>query len=123
MLLATIDGLLNSNPSHIDYQKIMANFLNLLQYGEFTPFSHVFVVGISTNSALTIYKQHINNHHPEDIMCSTGKINSNENGSLMRILPISLYLHYLNIDYLDSKFIEIIKTIYSMTHSHIYSIL
>lgn len=55
-------------------------------------------------------------------MCGTGDISSNGNGSLMRILPISLYLYYLDISYKDNKFMEIIKTISSMTHSHICSV-
>lgn len=41
----------------------------------------------------------------------------------MRILPISLYLHYSGIDYSQPQFFNIVKTISSMTHSHIYSIL
>ncbi len=121
MLLATIDGLINSKQT-IDYQLIMNNFLAWKQRGEYTPFNYVFDMGISTNSALATYQQNKNNNHPEKIMCGTGDIRSNGNGSLMRILPISLYLYYLKINYKDDKFMEIIKTVSSMTHSHIYSI-
>lgn len=122
MLLATIDGLLKSKQT-IDYQLIMNNFLLWKQKGEFTPFNHVFDIGISTSSALATYQQYKNNNHPENIMCGSGEISSNGNGSLMRILPISFYLYYAGIDYKDAKFMDIIKTISSMTHSHIYSIL
>ena len=122
MLLATIDGLLKSN-TDINYQMIMDNFLSWKQKGEYTPFNHVFDIGISTSSALATYQQHKNDNHPENIMCGSGEISSNGNGSLMRILPISFYLYYAGIDYKDAKFMDIIKTISSMTHSHIYSIL
>lgn len=121
MVLATIDGLINSS-QEIDYQLIMNNFLAWKQKGEFTPFNHVFDIGISTSTALDTYQQNKNNNHPEEIMCGTGEISSNGNGSLMRILPISLYLYYTGISYKDNKFIKIIKTISSMTHSHVYSV-
>jgi len=123
MVLATIDGLLNSQIPNIDYKKIISNFLNWKQKGEFTPFNYVFDIGSSTSYALSVYQQHIFNNNANDIMCGTGDINSNGNGSLMRILPIAFYLYYLGIDYKDNKFFEIIKTISSMTHSHIYSVL
>lgn len=123
MVLATIDGILNSQISNIDYKKIITNFLNWKQKGEFTPFGKVFDIGNSTSYALSIYQQHIYDNNPDDVICGTGNINSNGNGSLMRILPISLYLYYLGINYEDNKFFEIIKIISSMTHSHLYSIL
>lgn len=122
MLLATIDGLLKSQKSNINYQTIMYNFLQWKLKGEFTPFNHVFDIGISTSSALSMYQQHIINDHPEDIMCGSGEISSNGNGSLMRIIPISLYLYYLGIDYTNKIFMDTIKIVSSMTHSHIYSI-
>lgn len=55
MVLATIDGILKSNVPDIDYKKIMNNFLQWKQKGEFTPFHQVFDIGISTSSALSVY--------------------------------------------------------------------
>lgn len=123
MVLATIDGIINSQESNIDYKKVITNFLNWKQKGEFTPFGKIFDIGNSTSYALSIYQQHIYDNNADDVICGTGNINSNGNGSLMRILPISLYLYYLGINYNEDKFFEIIKIISSMTHSHIYSIL
>ena len=123
MVLATIDGIINSQESNIDYKKVITNFLNWKQKGEFTPFGKVFDIGNSTSYALSVYQQHISDNNADDVICGTGNINSNGNGSLMRILPISLYLYYLGINYNEDKFFEIIKIISSMTHSHIYSIL
>lgn len=122
MLLATIDGLLKSQKSTINYQAIMNNFLQWKLKGEFTPFNRVFDIGLSTSSALSKYQQHIINNHPEDIICGSTEISSNGNGSLMRIIPISLYLNYLGIDYTNKRFMDTIKIVSSMTHSHIYSI-
>ena len=56
------------------------------------------------------------------LICGNDNIYSNGNGSLMRILPVSLYLHYLKIDYKDPKYLDIIRTISGMTHAHIYSV-
>lgn len=123
MVLATIDGIINSNETTFDYKKIITNFLNWKEKGYFTPFGNVFDIGNSTSYALSIYQQHINDNKADDINCGTGDINSNGNGSLMRILPISLYLYYLGINPNEDKFFEIIRTISSMTHSHIYSVL
>jgi len=123
MVLATIDGIINSQKSSIDYKKLITNFLNWKQKGEFTPFGKVFDIGNSTSYALSVYQQRIYDNKTNDVICGTGDINSNGNGSLMRILPIAFYLYYLGIDYKDNKFFEIIKTISSMTHSHIYSVL
>jgi len=123
MVLATIDGIINSQKSSIDYKKLITNFLNWKQKGEFTPFGKVFDIGNSTSYALSVYQQRIYDNKTNDVICGTGDINSNGNGSLMRILPISLYLYYLGIDYGDNDFFEIIKIVSSMTHSHIYSIL
>ncbi|MBR3161460.1 MAG: ADP-ribosylglycohydrolase family protein [Bacilli bacterium] len=122
MVIATIDGLIKSNKI-IDYQLIMKNFLNWKQNADYTPFNYVFDIGNATNDALYKYQININNNQPEKFICGSGKINTNGNGSLMRILPISIYLYLNNIDYNSHEYFEIIKTISSMTHSHIYSIL
>ena len=119
MVLATIDGLLKGN---MDYQLIMDNFLNWKQKGEYTPFHQIFDIGNSTSAALSAYHNNKLQNHPEKIACGSDSIHANGNGSLMRILPISFYLFYSNIDYTQPKFLEIIQTISSMTHSHSYSI-
>lgn len=123
MMLATIDGLINSSLPDIDYVGIMKNFLKWKRNGEFTAFNHVFDIGNATSYALMQYQRNINNDRENDIICGTGDISSNGNGSLMRILPISIYLHTSNIAYKDNKYFEIISKISGMTHSHIYSIL
>lgn len=123
MILATIDGMLNSQIPDIDYKKIITNFLNWKQKGAYTPFGKVFDIGNSTSQALSVYQQHIYSNNENNVICGTGSINSNGNGSLMRILPISLYLYYMGINYENDNFLKIINTISSMTHSHLYSIL
>lgn len=123
MVLATIDGLLNSKLPNIDYSRIMYNFLEWKTRGEFTPNNNVFDIGLTTSSAIYKYQQNIKNGTPQDVVCGSGDIKSNGNGSLMRILPISLYFYFLGMDYSDSKMFDTIRIISSMTHAHIYSIL
>lgn len=111
MVIATIDSLINNKG--IKYNDIMDNFLKWYKEGEYTPDGKVFDIGNATSSALLKYKNDNSNYK-----CGSNDIYSNGNGSLMRILPISLYLHYTN----DLMF-DVIGNISSMTHAHIYSIL
>ena len=122
MVLATIDGILKSSNNELDYKKIMSNFLNWKKNGEFTPFNKTFDIGNSTSYALSVYDQNLRKNHPDDWICGNGEINSNGNGSLMRIIPITFFLFANNIDYFDKKYLDVITNISSMTHSHIYSI-
>ncbi|MEE3342887.1 MAG: ADP-ribosylglycohydrolase family protein [Bacilli bacterium] len=111
MVIATIDSLINNKG--INYTDIMNNFLKWYEEGKYTPNGQVFDIGNATSSALYKYKKDKTTY-----ICGSKNIYSNGNGSLMRILPISLYLHYTD----DSMF-DIINNISSMTHAHIYSIL
>lgn len=123
MMIATIDGIINSSLPIIDYVFIIKNFLKWKAKGEFTPFDNVFDIGNATSYALSRYQNNINSGKEEDIICGTGDISSNGNGSLMRILPISLLLHFMKLNYTSNEYFEIIKNISGMTHSHNYSIL
>lgn len=111
MIIATIDSLINNNG--INYNDIMNNFLKWYKEGEYTPNGKVFDIGNATSSALLKYKNDNTN-----FLCGSNDIYSNGNGSLMRILPISLYLHYT-----EDPMFDTISNISSMTHSHIYSVL
>ena len=110
MVIATMDSLITNQ--NINYESIMDNFLKWYTENEYTPLGHVFDIGNSTSLALLKYKHNKPNH-----ICGANDIYANGNGSLMRILPVSLYLHYHNDDMFD-----VIKNISSMTHAHIYSI-
>jgi ADP-ribosylglycohydrolase len=111
MVIATIDSLINNKG--INYNDIMNNYYKWYQEGEYTPNGKVFDIGNATSSALLKYKNDKTNY-----ICGSNDISSNGNGSLMRILPISIYLHYT-----DDQMFDVIKNISSMTHAHIYSVL
>ncbi len=111
MVIATIDSLINNKG--INYNDIMNNFLKWYKEGEYSPNGKVFDIGNETYSELLKYKNDNTN-----FLCGSNDIYSNGNGSLMRILPISLYLHYT-----EDPMFDTISNISSMTHSHIYSVL
>lgn len=111
MVIATIDSLTKNK--NINYNDIMNNFLKWYEEGEYTPNGTVFDIGNATSSALAKYKK-----DKTSFRCGSNDIYSNGNGSLMRILPISIYLHYT-----DHQVFEVISNISSMTHAHIYSVL
>lgn len=111
MVIATIDSIINNKG--INYNDIMDNFLKWCKEGLYTPEGIVFDIGNATSAALYKY-----NKDKKTFICGSKEIYSNGNGSLMRILPISLYLHYT-----DDPLFDVINNISSMTHAHIYSIL
>ena len=115
MALATLVALNNTG---LDLLKIMDNFAAWEQNGEFTPDGEVFDEGITCSRAIHNYMKYGN-----VATCGETDENSNGNGSLMRILPVCIYLKYLQdengLD--DNKAIEIIHKISALTHAHIRS--
>ena len=110
MTLATMDSIAKKNS--IDYDDIMSKFCKWFYYGDYTADGKVFDIGFTTKKALNTYK--ITNLPA--IQCGSNNKNDNGNGSLMRILPIVLYLRNLNID--DNQQVEIINSISSLTHAN-----
>lgn len=122
MVIATIDSLIK-NSNEINYTDIMQNFLLWKTQGYFTPFGRVFDIGNATSFALNDYQFKVNRGQKDDYKCGNDSISSNGNGSLMRIIPIAIYLYQKQISYTTNKYYEIISNISSMTHAHNYSIL
>lgn len=114
MVLATIDSMYNNKDvflsnNVINYNDLMKRFLNWKLHAEYTPNNFTFDIGNSTSVALTKYENNNSN-----VFCGENNINSNGNGSLMRILPVSLCTKE---DY------DIIKNVSSLTHAHILSVM
>ena len=74
MVLATIDGLIQSNGYNINYQAIMSNFLKWKSRGDFTPFNYVFDIGNATNNALIVYQQKVAENKVDDVICGKDNI-------------------------------------------------
>ena len=90
MTLALID--LINNKKEIDYDDIMKNFVDWVELGKYTPEDKVFDIGRTCLRAIRKYSTGTN-----PIESGLSDINSNGNGSLMRILPLAYYLYYRNI--------------------------
>ena len=127
MVLATIDSMYNNQDKFLsddifDYSDLMNRYSNWKNKAEYTPNNKVFDIGISTSNAIYKYENDKNN-----VFCGNDSFDSNGNGSLMRVLPLSLYTKYcihngyvmklLNDNY------DVIKNFSSLTHSHSLSIM
>ena len=106
MTLATMAAF--SAPPQERYRAMMDNFVLWLDEGAFTV-SGVFDVGNTCARAITNYKRGA----PPTSCGEDGRF-SNGNGSLMRILPASLYL--LSVS--DGEDKRIIDEVSSLTHAH-----
>ena len=125
MLLATMDAFCDIEGDYVNnhklYQVVMDNFVSWKYEKKYTPFKQVFDIGNATSTAIEDYK---NGYYQKDQTYRANNynnVNSNGNGSLMRILPIAINLAMKNE--IDSNIID--KTcnyISSLTHAHYYSI-
>lgn len=109
MVISTMDSIINCDG--LNYEDIMNNFVKWLDNGEYTSIDKTFGVGATVLLALTNYK---NTADALNSGCSTK--NYNGNGSLMRILPISLYCIMNNLSFEETK--DIIDDVSSLTHAH-----
>jgi hypothetical protein len=116
MALATLVSI--RDKGEIDYKDIMERFHDWCMYGAYTPFDEVFDIGIATSRAIMKYS---NGAKPLE---SGGKTEwDNGNGSLMRILPVCLYIveqqKYKKLS--DGEAIDIIHNCSALTHAHLRS--
>lgn len=110
MTLALIDSI--NNKENIDYNDIMQNFIDWINNSKYTPEGNVFDIGRTCLRAIKNYHGNIN---PCD--CGLNDLNSNGNGSLMRILPLAYYIYYKNITD-EEEIINLVNNISSLTHAH-----
>ncbi|KXK40244.1 MAG: ADP-ribosylglycohydrolase family protein [Saprospiraceae bacterium] len=83
-----------------------------------TPYGHVFDIGITTSQAIHRLRQILNSATddlPLIALKHSGNDRDNGNGSLMRILPLVFYIRGLS----DAEQFDIISTVSSLTHPHI----
>lgn len=125
LILATIDGLSKSLENHkeddsslneiIDYEIIMKNFSLWLNEGEFTPYGYAYDIGGATMDGIGRY-----DNGTEPILSGGIGEGDNGNGSLMRILPIAFFIHYLSQKYSfdEDERMTAIHNLSSLTHRH-----
>lgn len=111
MSLATLDSLIGGK---VDYEEIMKNFVGWLFHNQYTPGGETFDVGMTCQIAISNYK---NRAYKDLFDCGLRDEQSNGNGSLMRIHPISLYLYYTKKEDIR-KNIDTIHRVSALTHAH-----
>ena len=105
-----------SRRGKIDYQDIMENFLRWYERSEFTANGERFDVGTTTRSGIVRFSRRL----LPPTKCGATDKTSNGNGSLMRILPATLYL-YGTRGKIGGDELKIIHDFSAMTHGHIIS--
>ena len=105
-----------SRRGKIDYQDIMENFLRWYDRSEFTATGERFDIGNTTRSGIVRFSRRL----LPPIKCGSTDKTSNGNGSLMRILPATLYL-YGTRGKIGGDELKAIHDFSAMTHGHIIS--
>lgn len=109
MEIATIESLIKNKK--FDYSDIMSRWCDWLNNGEYTPNGVTFDVG---RTCLKACRNYTNGDNPTE--CGLSDINSNGNGSLMRILPVALYSYSKHLS--NDKIMSLSNEVSSLTHSH-----
>ncbi len=100
----------------IDYLDVMENFLKWYERDEFTATGERFDIGNTTRSAIVRFSRKI---LPPN-KCGATEGSSNGNGSLMRILPATLYLYFTR-GQIGGDELKIIHEFSALTHGHAIS--
>ncbi|MGN0413058.1 MAG: ADP-ribosylglycohydrolase family protein [Lachnospiraceae bacterium] len=116
MTLATLDSIKSARG--IDDKDIMDKFLAWYIEGKYTPFGEVFDIGMATSRALSRYRM-----GEEPTKSGGNGEKDNGNGSLMRILPVCLYLfeRQKTICTSEDESIYMIHNVSALTHGHLRS--
>lgn len=114
MTLATLDSLRNG----YKLTDIMDAFVAWLTCAKYTPYEDVFDIGFATRNAIIKYMT------TNDVKnCGGNSEYDNGNGSLMRILPICLYLYERQkmVCTSEDEAIYVLHEVSGLTHNHIRS--
>lgn len=110
MLISSMDSIVINN-GNINYNDIMARFLDWAVHGVYTSFGKAFGIGNIVYKSLERYTKGV---APLD--CGGTGIRDNGNGSLMRILPFSLFCIKKELSEKDTA--DLISAASSLTHAH-----
>lgn len=119
MTLCTMESIIEK--SNVDLKNLVEYFRKWLYKDYMTPFDKTFDVGRTTMEGLNRYIR--TDGTIMDIVTPRGSTNirSNGNGSLMRILPVSIYCYFKKLSAKET--FEIVNSVSSLTHAHAISVL
>ena len=98
----------------IDYADILKNFLLWYNENKFTANDETFDCG---NTTATAIENFVRGTPP--LECGPNRELSSSNGSLMRILPVAIYLYQTRGNNFDAAAMEIVHNFSSMTHRNL----
>ena len=110
LTIATMESI--SRLKKIDYTDIITNFVKWYKEGAFSV-DGCFDIGRTTYLGLHNFMNGI-----PAVESGPDDIKSNGNGSLMRIMPIAVYLHALYGNNFSADSMDIIHNVSSLTHGH-----
>lgn len=110
LMIATIDSI-NAKCS-IDYNDIALKFIAWYKHADYTPSRETFGVGSTCSVAISKFDEERCN----PLECGLDDINSNGNGSLMRMLPIAYYAVAKKLK--DFEILELVTNMSKITHAH-----
>lgn len=116
MVFATMDSI--RSKGGIDYKDIMDKFAAWCHHADYTPHQDVFDIGGTTRQAIMKYGM---GEDPIKSGCDSER--DNGNGSLMRILPVCLYLYQRRktVCTSDDESVYMIHNVSALTHAHLRS--
>lgn len=116
MTLATLDSLRGG----YDLHDIMEKFVGWLREAEYTPHGKTFDVGNICHRAISRYLRTEDVNH-----CGGDKEDENGNGSLMRIMPVCLYIYIKQKKegISDEDALKHIHEVSALTHAHARSLI
>ena len=109
MILATMDSIIENKS--IDYNDIILKYMSWLKEGKYSSMPYAFGLGNIIDRALNRYSYGV-----PPLECGCDNFKDNGNGSLMRILPISLYCILNEFD--DETMCKTVCDASSITHAH-----
>lgn len=116
MTLATLSSM--KARKCIDSEDIMKRFVDWYEDGEYTPYGYSFDIGQTCTQAILRYKNGY-----DRFQCGCKDENSNGNGSLMRIMPVCLFV-YESVKHgtlAEEEGLNLIHEISALTHAHLRS--
>ena len=114
MMLATLDSIIKNGG--LQYEDIMKKFSDWRFNGDYTPHGKVFDIGITCSGAISKYGR-----GTDPLSCGGCGEHDNGNGSLMRIMPVSLYSCLDEDFWHDAMFEEAVENSHNasrLTHGH-----
>lgn len=116
LTLATLSSI--KELGDIDSEDIMKRFVDWFDYGKYTPYGYPYDIGNTCKNAICMYKKGY-----DRFRCGCKDENSNGNGSLMRMMPVCLFV-YERVKQgaiTEAEGLNLVHEISALTHAHLRS--